>query len=681
MGSRSILVAFVLASALACAGEPLGGIASSRSETEYQQAVALIPVDPARAEAALEAYVEAWPRSARADDALLDEARLLLARGDEAGAVERLNRAIREHPRGDRTDSARLLLARVERDRGRLDAATRAASALRPRKLESHERIQAYLLLADLAARRDDTVARLRWLGRVVGEADSAVDVLAADREIDKAVSGMDRQTLVHVADQLGEDPPAARLRLQAAELDLARRDVAGAEAQLDRAAKASLRPSDTERLEALRTRLRALQGVAPLPGGEALPGFEEVAGRAVPDTGGAVGTLGVVLPLSGPYARFGEASLRGVLVAAGIFDRDGAGPRVRLLVRDSRGQPQAAAAAVAELAGREDVAAIIGPLRAEEAESAGAAAETAGVPLLTLTSREDVAHDRPHVFRLGLTPRSEVERLADYVLGQHPGARVAILHPRDAAGRGLKDLFWDAVLARGGEVVGVASYPPDATDFRDPIRRLVGFVLLSPAEQQALDERDHLMTRAKRLPHEEAAELREKASELLGPGGEPLPPIVDFDVLFVPDGYEKVALIAPQLAFNEVRDATLVGPSGWNHPDLLKIGGEHLEGADFTEGFYAKSRFPFVERFSDACRATLGTEPDFLAAQAYDATNLALVQLARGRTSRSDLREGLLAVQAYPGASGVTTIGADGNAHKRPFLLGVRGGQIVSLD
>ena len=30
---------------------------------------------------------------------------------------------------------------------------------------------------------------------------------------------------------------------------------------------------------------------------------------------------------------------------------------------------------------------------------------------------------------------------------------------------------------------------------------------------------------------------------------------------------------------------------------------------------------------------------------------------------------------------SGVISIGPDGNAQRRPFLLGVRGGQIVSLD
>ena len=62
-------------------------------------------------------------------------------------------------------------------------------------------------------------------------------------------------------------------------------------------------------------------------------------------------------------------------------------------------------------------------------------------------------------------------------------------------------------------------------------------------------------------------------------------------------------------------------------------------------------------------------------------AANLALVQLARGRDTRGEMREGLLAVRSYPGVSGVLSMGADGNAHKRPFLMGVERGKIVELD
>ncbi len=68
-------------------------------------------------------------------------------------------------------------------------------------------------------------------------------------------------------------------------------------------------------------------------------------------------------------------------------------------------------------------------------------------------------------------------------------------------------------------------------------------------------------------------------------------------------------------------------------------------------------------------------------AAQAFDAARLVLVQLAAGRDSRSGVRDGVLRTSGFPGASGVTTLLPDGNASKRPFLLGVERRRIVSLD
>ena len=36
-------------------------------------------------------------------------------------------------------------------------------------------------------------------------------------------------------------------------------------------------------------------------------------------------------------------------------------------------------------------------------------------------------------------------------------------------------NLFWDEVLARGGSIAGAQIYSPAETDFRGPVKRLVG--------------------------------------------------------------------------------------------------------------------------------------------------------------------------------------------------------------
>ena len=64
--------------------------------------------------------------------------------------------------------------------------------------------------------------------------------------------------------------------------------------------------------------------------------------------------------------------------------------------------------------------------------------------------------------------------------------------------------------------------------------------------------------------------------------------------------------------------------------------------------------------------------------------TGIALGPVKNGAadpSSRLALRDGLTRVHGYPGVSGVTTVLPDGNTSKRPFMLGVRRGEIVSLD
>ncbi len=277
--------------------------------------------------------------------------------------------------------------------------------------------------------------------------------------------------------------------------------------------------------------------------------------------------------------------------------------------------------------------------------------------------------------------PSEEIDTLVRHAVRELGAQRFAVLYPRDSYGLGQRRLFWRAVEKQGGRIVGVASYDPQATDFSKAIRRLVGYEMLTDVEKEALEERDDMEGRARRLPAEEAMVVRAEAAELTGPDGELLPPIVDFDALFIPDSYEKVALIAPQLAFHRAVGTTLLGPSGWNDPDLLRIARKHVEGARFTAQFLPVNGPPIVRDFTGRFDRAYAAPPDVFAAQAFDAANLVLMQLARGRDSRDAVRKGVLSVTDYPGVTGVMTMRKDGSAKKRPFLLAVVHGRIESLD
>ncbi len=659
-----------------CAGITGPPGVSAEQRAAYQAADALAETDPDAARLRFEAFLRDWPDSPLAPDARMRLGELLRQRGDTQGALRHFDFVARNYPDSDPANLARLRAGQIYLERGELASAERMLQRLRLSRLERPLQREAYRVLVDAAP---DDVTRLRRLGTLRGFESDEKAKARVDAEIDRVLVGLEPDELERAAQQIGDRIPAARVRLRQAEFALERGDLAAARAQLERAERLPLAPAHAARLQEYLELLRLRESGAE-PEGEALPTFSELRLAPPPATSGARGSLGVVLPLSGSFADFGEASLRGMLLAARVFEPD-AETEVRLLIRDSAGRPERAAEAVRELAGRDEVAAIVGPIAAPECEAAAVAAEQEEVPLLTLSSRQEITTARAQVLRLRTMPSEEVETLVEYAMRGLGARTFAILYPNDAYGRGLRDLFWDAVEERGGTVVGVARYDPEATDFADPIRSLVGYVLLSPEQKRALAAREAMLRKARRLPRDAALALREQARALTAKNGETLPPIVDFDALFIPESHEKVVLIAPQLAFHEVLETRLLGSSGWYHPDLVPIGRHHVEGAVFTAPFYPESELQSVRDFAARYRETYGEEPEAFAAQGYDAASLALLQLAQGRRSRDSMRRGLLAVHAFPGVTGVLSMRADGNARKRPFLLSVERGEIIQVE
>jgi ABC-type branched-subunit amino acid transport system substrate-binding protein/predicted negative regulator of RcsB-dependent stress response len=665
----------LLALGLACATPQV----TEEEQGAYDEAVSVLSEEPQEGARRLETFIRVYPRSPLAEQAAWLRYRLALNAEDRARAVFWLGWLVRNYPEGERSDEARVKLARLHAQTGDREMARRLLRDLRIGRLSPDRRRLAYRLLAEIS---ESDAERVQWLAAaraVAGESNVSVEALELmDAEITRVVDGLSLLELQSALELLDSRPPSGRVALRLAEASMDRGVFEDAADDLRLATDLDLGISDRDLLEELALRMEFYE--AGRGERELLPSFVDVAAQPVPESGPARGTLGVVLPLSGAYASYGEDSLRGVLLAAGVFDGT-RNPELRVVVRDSQGDPLRAALAVRDLAQLEGVSAIVGPLRSSTSEAAARVAQDEGVPLIALTAREHIPEDRPYVFRLRTTPEDEIRYLVDYAFGSLGARRFGVLYPDDSYGRGMRDHFWNVVSERGGWLVAAAGYAPESTDFGASIREMIGYALLTRSEQAALVERDNFLRRSRRLPPRHAALAREIADGMIGPEGQVLPPIVDFDALFIPDGYEQVGLLAPQLAFHELEGAQLLGVGDWLHPELIEIAQEHVSGAVISALFDPNSRFGFVADFVDAYRLAFATEPEAFSAHAYDATNLILVQLANGLETRDEVREGLLRMQAFPGASGVTSVRPDGNARKRPFLLQVRGSEIVPLD
>ncbi|RME21069.1 MAG: hypothetical protein D6806_15330 [Deltaproteobacteria bacterium] len=403
---------------------------------------------------------------------------------------------------------------------------------------------------------------------------------------------------------------------------------------------------------------------------------------------------IGVLLPLSGEYREYGRRALEGIQLGAGIFDSK-AGPDAPLLViRDTAGDPDRAVAMLEELVLQEHAIAVIGPMVAKETYAAAMKAEELGVPLVTLSIRKGVPGLGRFVFRNFLTLRAQAELLVRYAMEKLGAKRFAILYPNDWYGVEFTNELWDEIDRRQGEVRGAEHYAPDAKNFAPPIKKLVGKYYLE-ARWDFVRERD-------RIRREIKSPLgRKRAMEKLL---KKLRPVVDFDVLFVPDYFDKVALIAPALAVEDIILHTdskwkierlkkslgrnrldmiyLMGGNGFNDERLVQWAERYVQGAIFCGGFFARSKRPATRLFVGRFRAAFDREPSMVEAHAYDTAAILRMLVEKVKpVDREQMREALLGVREFDGATGKTSFGPDGEAQKELFLLTVKKDAIEEIE
>jgi len=650
-----------------CAGGLLGEREASFEErSAYSQAANQAESTPALSRMALRKFLAQWPDGSLSDNAVFMLGEIARREGDLDGALLLYQRVIDDYRFGDAADMSRFRIAQIDFERGNEAAARSMMDTVRFRKLPEGALAGAYRLLVDLATDPSERLLALSSLRGVVPPS----QIPGVDFAIDEALVEVDAEGLADIVARRDSRPPTARILLVMADRALQAGDPEAAAHALERAEQLPLSPAYRTLLISVQGRLRARDD--DFQDAPRLPSFADFASIGPPPVDAAEGTIGVVLPLTGPFARFGEASLRGALLAAGVFGEPSGAPRLRVRVRDSGGDPERAAQAVRELAAEEELVAVVGPMRSVACEAAAAVAEELGLPLLALTAREEVGRERRFVFRLRTKPEEDVQLLVDRA--RATGAeRFAILYRDDSYGLAMRALFWDAVERASGQVVGVAPYDPEATDFADPIRNLVGYELLERSERKLIEQRRELRRRARRLPAEEALAAEEQAARLARADGWPLPPLVDFDALFIPDNYQNLVLIAPQLAFHEAGGARILAPDGAYDRELLRLAHEHLRGALFAAHFFPESSVPWVRGFASGYEEVYGDVPDAFAAASYDAVRLLALQLAEGKGERESLRDGMLSLVPYPGVSGVIGVDELGEMRKRPFLLGVQ--------
>ena len=358
---------------------------------------------------------------------------------------------------------------------------------------------------------------------------------------------------------------------------------------------------------------------------------------------------IGVVLPLTGRYAPFGELVRQGIDLAV----KNSSAP-IQVFYLDSGADPQAAAEAVRRLVRAQRVMAVIGPLTGDAAMLAVQEAEKAQVPIITLSYRDGLPQMGRYVFRNSLTPQQQVEAVADYAIEELGLNSYAILYPANKMGQQYAQLFRQAIEVRGGDIEHQRSYAESATDFRRQLLLLKGEDPDAPqeVEPEVIAEDDE----------EPVVEEEEEFPGL---------PNVDFEGLFIPDYADSVALIAPQIAYYGIENVQLLGINGWNSPQVVEQAGRYIRGSIISDGFFAQSPDAPVKRFVENYQQMYGETPSILEAQGYDSVCLLLKVLADPAiTTPQQVQQYLYQMKEFDGVTGLQGFDRQGEAQRSMFIL-----------
>jgi ABC-type branched-subunit amino acid transport system substrate-binding protein len=288
---------------------------------------------------------------------------------------------------------------------------------------------------------------------------------------------------------------------------------------------------------------------------------------------------------------------------------------------------------------------------------------------MLTFTSAEEVLGVGDQIFRPYPSVGDQVGVLLDELMGRRGWANFAVANPNTSFGIGAARAFTAQVEARGGHVTATTEYDAAAKDFRS-----VGKVL---------GKKDYKARQS---------EFWAAQSALKRAGGDPakatLRPLIDYEAIFVPDGYQRAALLASALAFEEFPigsfrprqdDAPLglVGLNAWNNPEWARRGGDYVRDSIFVDAFWVGDQNPVVRSFVSKWRDRGKGDPSVVEAVGWDSVEVAAAALVAEGPSVS---ANLLAVDVQAGVSGLHGFLADRTGRRDWILLTVGADGVVPL-
>ena len=353
---------------------------------------------------------------------------------------------------------------------------------------------------------------------------------------------------------------------------------------------------------------------------------------------------IGVLAPLTGAVAQYGNAVNNGVMMFFEELNANGGinGKQVELVTYDEEGDPVKAVTGYNFLMD-EGVVAIVGDVTTAPTKAVVAESQADGTPMITASATAEdvtcqlnddgsVAAVYENMFRSCFIDPFQGSKMAAFSKDQLSAKTAAVLYNMGSDySVGCAKAFQDTAAEQGLEVVAVESYADGAVDFQSQLTNIAA-----------------------------------KAPE----------------VMFVPDYYSVVALMAPQAAAAGL-STTLLGSDGWDTVLDVVTDAALLEGAYYCSGYSTEDTREEVQTFVANFKAKYDTDPDMFAAQGYDAAMIMAAAIEKAEASGAkagsdDYRQAIIdALKAtdMDCVTGHVTFNEYNNPEKTAAIINITGG------
>ncbi len=339
-----------------------------------------------------------------------------------------------------------------------------------------------------------------------------------------------------------------------------------------------------------------------------------------------------VASPFTGPLASLGEGIRNGAFLKADEINAGGGinGRLVEIILGDELCDPQEAAAVATRFANDPQVVIVVGHLCSSATLAALPIYKEAGLPAITPASTNpQIAKSSPYYFRNVYKDDFQGEFLARYAKKVKNFKKVAIFYEVNDYALGLKNAFIKKAEKLGLRIIGAESYMAETVDFTAQLSK---FKMMRP------------------------------------------------DAVFI-SGYAPQATLIISQARSLGLKCAFFGGDGLDDQVMLK--NPDAEGLFVTTPFLVDRGGARVKDFVEHYREKFSLDPNWFAANTYDAVGIAAAAIASVGLDREKVRAWLAGIsspeKAYWGITGATYFDKNGDCLKDAFVKVIRDGRWAS--